>query len=471
VQADELAFTSISRQAELVRRSEISPRELVETYLHRIALLDPTLNAFRVVMAERALAEAEQASARLRSGGERPLLGVPVAIKDDTDVAGEVTGCGVDQLNPPADRDAEVVRRLRAAGAIVIGKTHVPELTAQPFTESLAFGTTRNPWSLGHTPGGSSGGSGAAVAAGLVGAALGSDGAGSIRVPASCCGLFGLKPSRGRVSNAPSAEGWRGLAVRGPITRTVADAALFLDACHGATSIDAASAPAPAEPFAAFAARPPGRLRVAVSFKPPPGNIVRLHPGVRRATLEIADLLRSLGHEVVERDPDYGPLVSGNVSVRVIRGIADDAAGYEPPTRLESRTRMIARIGRSLPEGLVARSRADEERITARVAALWDDVDVLLTPTMSRPPLRIGQFDGRGAWFTLLADTAYVVYTSPFNATGQPAVSVPAGFTSGGLPVGAQLVGRLYDEGTLLSLAAQVEAERGWAEERPPVAA
>jgi amidase len=468
VQADELAFTSISRQAELVRTGELSPRELVETYLARIERLDPTLNAFRVVMAERALVEADQAAARLKSGGERPLLGVPIAIKDDTDVAGEVTACGVDPLNPPAEADAEVVRRLRAAGAIVIGKTQVPELTAQPFTETAAFGTTRNPWSLNHTPGGSSGGSGAAVAAGLVGAALGSDGAGSIRIPASCCGLFGVKPSRGRVSNAPTAEGWQGLAVRGPITRTVADAALFLDACHGAVAADAVRAPAPSEPFTSFVERSPGRLRVALSFKPPPGNVVRLHEDVRRATLETADVLRSLGHEVVERDPDYGPLASGNVSVRVLRGIADDAEKYQPPSRLEWRTRVIARIGRSLPAGLVARSRADEAEIAARIGRLWDEVDVLLTPTMSRPPLRIGQLDGRGAWFTLLADTAYVVYTSPFNATGQPAVSIPAGFTADGLPIGAQLVGRPLDEGTLLTLAAQVEAERGWAEQRPP---
>jgi amidase len=469
VQADELAFTPITRQAELVRSGEIAPRELVETYLERIARLDPTLNAFRVVMAERALVEAQQAEARRKQGGERPLLGVPIAIKDDTDVAGEVTGNGVDQLNPLAERDAEVVRRLRAAGAIVIGKTHVPELTAQPFTETLAFGTTRNPWSLGHTPGGSSGGSAAAVAAGLVGAALGSDGAGSIRIPASCCGLFGLKPARGRVSMAPSAEGWQGMGVRGPITRTVGDAALFLDACHGAIEVDAARAPAPTEPFAAAAARAPGKLRVAVSLKIPPGVLLRLHPDVRRATLEAADLLRSLGHEVVERDPDYGPLATGNVGLRVLRGIADDAEAYLPLRRLEWRSRVLVRTGRAFPDGLVARARADEAGITARIGALWNEVDVLLTPTMAALPLRVGQLDGRGAWWTLLADTQFTVYTSPFNATGQPAVSVPGGFARNGLPLGVQLVGRANDEATLLALAGQIEAERPWADARPAV--
>ena len=469
MQAEDLAFTPITRQAELVRSGEIAPRELVETYLERIERLDPTLNAFRVVMAERALVEAQQAEARRRQSDERSLLGVPVAIKDDTDVAGEVTADGVDQLGPPAERDAEVVRRLRAAGAIVIGKTQVPELTAQPFTETLAFGTTRNPWSLGHTPGGSSGGSAAAVAAGLVGAALGSDGAGSIRIPASCCGLFGLKPARGRVSNAPAAEGWQGMSVRGPITRTVADAALFLDACGGAIDVDAARAPASAEPFSGAAGRPPEKLRVALSFKVPPGVFVRLNPEARRAALETADLLRSLGHEVVERDPDYGPLVAGHVGLRVLRGIADDAAAFAPLRRLEWRSRVLVRTGRAIPDGLVARTRADEAGIAARIGALWKDVDVLLTPTMAALPLRVGQLDGRGAWFTLLADTQYTAYTSAFNATGQPAVSVPGGFAANGVPIGVQLVGRAYDEATLLSLAAQIEAERPWAARRPVV--
>src|ERR671930_194073 len=294
----------------MVRSGEIAPRELVEVYLERVERLDPMLNAFRVVMAERALAEAQQAEARRKQGEQRPLLGVPIAIKDDTDVAGEV------------------VRRLRAAGAIVIGKTQVPELTAQPFTETIAFGTTRNPWSLERTPGGSSGGSAAAVAAGLVGAALGSDGAGSIRIPSACCGLFGVKPSRGRVSNAPAAEGWRGLGVRGPIARTVADAALFLDACHGAIDTDAVRAPAPAGAFAAAAGRAPEKLRVAVSLKMPPGNVVRVHPELRQATLDTADLLRSLGHDVIERDPDYSPLVGSNVTLRFLRGVADDAEAY-----------------------------------------------------------------------------------------------------------------------------------------------
>jgi amidase len=474
VSGDDLAFTPITRQAELIRSGELSPRELVETYLDRIGRLDPTLNAFRVVMPELALAEAKQAEARQRQGNERPLLGVPIAIKDDTDVAGQMTCFGVDQLNAPAERDAEVVRRLRAAGAIVIGKTNVPELTAQPFTETEAFGTTRNPWSLMHTPGGSSGGSAAAVAAGLVGAALGSDGAGSIRIPAACCGLFGLKPSRGRVSNAPLdsafGEGWQGLAIRGPITRTVADAALFLDACHGTVEGEPARAPSPAEPFAAAAARGPGKLRVALSLRIPPGLVARLHPEARRATMEAAELLRSLGHEVVERDPDYGPLMAGNVTLRVLRGISDEASQFSPLSRLERRSRGLARTGRAIPSALMARARSDEAAITRRIVALWDDVDVLLTPALSKPPLWVGAMSGRGALVSFIADTMFIPYTPAFNVTGQPAVAVPAGRTPDGLPLGVQLVGRPNDEATLLSLSAQIEAERPWADDRPPAA-
>jgi amidase len=470
LQADDLAFTPIARQVELVRSGEIAPRELVQTYLDRIERLDPKLNAFRVVFGEKALTEAQLAEGRAKGGDDRPLLGVPVAIKDDTDVAGEVTATGVDQLGPPAAADAEVVRRLRAAGAIVIGKTNVPELCAQPFTETLAFGTTRNPWSLSHTPGGSSGGSGAAVAAGLVGAALGSDGAGSIRIPAACCGLVGVKPARGRVSNAPSAEGWRGLTVRGPLTRTVGDAALFLDAVAGATPVDAVAAPAPGEPYAVTAARAPGKLRVALSFKVPPGLVAPLDAEVRAATLEAADLVRSLGHEVVERDPDFGPLASGNLTLRLLRGVADDAEHFLPLTRLERRTRGLVRAGRALPASLIERARADEAQIAARIGALWNDVDVLLTPTLARPPLRIGALSGRGAAWSFLAASAFIPYTPPYNVTGQPGISVPAGFNREGLPLAVQLVGRPNDEATLLALAGQMESERPWADKRPPEA-
>ncbi|HEX8714747.1 MAG TPA: amidase family protein, partial [Solirubrobacteraceae bacterium] len=268
--ASEIAFAGIARQAELIAAGELSSRELVELCLRRIEAAQPRLNAFRAVLAERALLEADQADARRGAGAERPLLGVPIAVKDDIDVAGEVTALGSNAYGAPAAADAEVVRRLRAAGAVIIGKTNVPELCVWPFTETATFGVTRNPWDVQRAPGGSSGGSAVAVAAGLVGAALGSDGAGSIRIPAAWCGLFGLKPQRGRVSLAPRPRSWNGLSVNGVLTRRVADTALFHDVASGATDIDEDSAPSPTTPFAQAAATPPGRLRIAYSTAVPP---------------------------------------------------------------------------------------------------------------------------------------------------------------------------------------------------------
>ena len=227
--ATDLAYAGIAKQAELIAAGEVGSRELVDLYLERIERLDPKLNAFRVVFDERARMEADQADARRGAGNERPLLGVPIAVKDEIDVAGEVTALGTNARDEPAREDSEVVRRLRAAGAVIIGKTNVPELCIWPFTETATFGVTRNPWDRQRAPGGSSGGSGAAVAAGLVGAALSGDGAGSTRIPAAWCRLFGLKPQRDRVPLAPLLEGWHGLTVYSMLTHSVADTALFLD--------------------------------------------------------------------------------------------------------------------------------------------------------------------------------------------------------------------------------------------------
>ena len=290
----DLAFAGIAAQAELVRAGEVSPRQLVELYLERIERIDPQLNAVRVVLAERALAEADQAAARLRGGDERPLLGVPVLIKDDTDVAGEVTCKGSGAEDRPAGDDAEVVERLRAAGAIVIGKTHVPELMQWPFSESATWGVTRNPWDTNRSPGGSSGGSAAAVAAGLAGAALATDGAGSIRIPASCCALFGLKPQRDRIPTAPYADGWQGLTTIGCVTRSVRDTALWWDVVADRLDGD------PEGSFADAAARGAGGgltpLRIACSTSNP--LFAPLGREQRAAYEETIALLRTLGHTV-----------------------------------------------------------------------------------------------------------------------------------------------------------------------------
>ena len=453
----ELAFAGIARQAELIAAGELSSRELVELYLERIEALDPHLNAFRVVLAERALAEADQATARLRGGDARPLLGVPVAIKDDADVAGEVTAFGAATYGPTAAADAEVVRLLRAAGAIVIGKTNVPELTQWPFTESTTWGATRNPWNLGRTPSGSSGGSAAAVAAGLVGAALGSDGGGSIRTPAACCGIFGLKPQRGRISYGPLAEHWHGLSVYGPLTRSVADAALFLDVAAGSE----------AQEFARAAQAEPGRLRIAVSARPPlPGPV---DPDCRRVLEETAELLRSLGHDVRAQNPSYGTAIP-NFIARYLRGIHDDARALPEPRRLERRTRTMARAGALATPRVLARVRAAEAGVTERLGRLFDEHDVLLTPALASPPVEIGRWEGRGALWTFNGVARHSPFAAPWNVTGQPAAAVPAGETSDGLPLAVQAVGRPGAEATMLSLARQLECARPWADRRPAMA-
>lgn len=285
---DDLAFAGTAAQARMLANGELTAPELLEVYLERIAQLDSQLRCYRVVLADQARYEAAVAQDRLDAGERLPLLGVPIAIKDDVDVAGEVTTFGSGGHRPAVSSDAEVVRRLRAAGAVIVGKTNVPELMMLPYTESLTFGATRNPWDPRRTPGGSSGGSAAAVAAGLAPLALGSDGGGSIRIPATWCGVFGLKPQRDRVSLEPHDDAWYGLSVNGPIARTVIDAALFLDATS--------TVPGPEGEFVAAATRSPGRLRIALSTKVPTPLPVRVGKRELAAVDQAGALLRDLGH-------------------------------------------------------------------------------------------------------------------------------------------------------------------------------
>ena len=459
--ASDLAFAGAAAQAQMLANGELTAPELLEIYLERIARLDSQLRAYRVVLTDKARDEAYAAQDRLDTGERLPLLGVPIAIKDDVDVAGEVTTCGSGGHRPAVTSDAEAVRRLRAAGAVIIGKTNVPELMIFPFTESLTFGATRNPWNPKRTPGGSSGGSAAAVAAGLAPLALGSDGGGSIRIPSSWCGLFGLKPQRDRVSLEPHDAAWHGLSVNGPIARSVLDAALFLDATT--------TVPGPEGEFVAAATRDPGKLRIALSTKVPTLP-VRVGEEELAAVEGAGALLRELGHEVVVRDPGY-PLVAmyANFLPRYLRGISDDADAQAHPERLEARTRNMARAGSFFSDRRMAAIRAAEARVSSRIQAIFDDVDVVVTPATANGPSRIGGYQHRGAVSTLLLVGQRVPYFPIWNVTGQPAAVVPWDLDGDGLPMSVQLVGRPFDEATLLSLSAQIEAARPWAQRRPPV--
>jgi amidase len=448
----DLAFAGAACQAELIRSRDTSSRELVQLYLDRIARHDGTLNAYRVVFAERALAEADAADARTGEAAG-PLNGVPIAIKDDMDVQGEVTAKGSIAHGGPATADAEVVRLLREAGAVILGKTNVPELMTMPFTETLWYGTTRNPWDLDRTPGGSSGGSGAAVAAGLAAAATGSDGAGSIRIPAACCGLVGLKPGPGVVPTPPS---WNGLSTYGFLARRVADAALLHDAVRpGALS------------YAEAAGREPQRLRVAWSVKVPPGARARVDATQRRAVESLTGTLQELGHEVAQRDPDIGPAAT-NVVPRYLAGIAEDARSMPARDRLTRQTRGLARLGSVFPSAVIGRANAAAGADRERFSRIFAHADVVVLPMFTRLPPRIGEWERLGALRLLDKASGFTPFPSLFNHTGLPALAVPTAATEDGFPLAVQLVGPPESEGRLLALAAQLERVVGWPGRRPP---
>ncbi|GAB0103358.1 amidase [Nocardia sp. JMUB6875] len=432
--------------------------------LDRIDASQGALNAFRIVRRAEALAEAAAADRKLAAGERAPLLGVPVAIKDDTDLAGTPTafGCGGDF--PAKTEDAEAVRRLRAAGAVIVGKTNTCELGQLPFTSGDAFGHTRNPWSAEHTPGGSSGGSGAAVAAGLVPAALGSDGAGSVRIPAAWNNLVGIKPQRGRISTWPLPEAFYGLTVNGPLARTVADAALLLDAAAGPHPGDLHTPPALRVSDAV--GRDPGRLRIALSLRIPfTATRTALDREVEARVHATANTLRRLGHQVTIADIHYGVLMGATFLPRSLTGV-NQALERLPKAQVDPRTTHNALVGRLLSPLLFA-ARQAEPLLRMRIGRMFNDFDLILAPTTATPPPGVHEIDGISNWATDELITAACPYTWPWNVLGWPAVNVPSGFTATGLPVGAQLMGPANSEPLLVSVAAQLESELQWQKTRP----
>ncbi len=460
---EQLAFAGPSELAELVRSKQVKPRELVELCLRRMEALDPRLNAFRVTMAEEALAAADTADS------DGPLAGVPIAIKDDVAVAGQSTTRGSRSYGPPVSADAEIVRRVRAAGAIPIGITNVPELMIFPWTATDANGITRNPWDPSRTPGGSSGGSAAAVASGMVPCATGSDGGGSIRIPASACGLVGMKSTRGRVSTQPIDRGWLGLSALGGLARSVKDSALLLDVLHGSLPGDVDVAPPFSGSYVESVATPPVRLRIATSRKLPPGLIAKVSPDQRSAWERTAHLLEELGHEVRERDPAYG-MVQVDFLQTWLRGIYEESKLVPDPTRMERLTKQMAGAGQRLvPERRRAKLLAKRPATIERISSLWSEFDVLLTPGLAKTAIAAEGGFGKPAPMAIDIAGRFTPFTPAFNLTGQPAITIPAGFGSDGLPLSVQLVGRHGAEDVLYGLAGQIEMARPWEGHKPPI--
>lgn len=450
--------------AETARRTtagEVSAVEVVRASLDRIAALDPGLNAMSVVLGAEALAEAESRDAALAAGEPTgPLHGVPVVIKEEVDVAGAVTTFGGEGNTTPAAADAEVVRRLRAAGAVVVGKTTMPEFGAWPYTEGASRGVTRNPWDRSRTPGGSSGGTAVAVATGMAPIGLGGDGGGSIRIPSAMCGLFGLKPQRGRVSTFPHEHLWWAIGTCGPLTRTVLDTAIFYDAIRGNMPGDRFTA-GDTGSFTEAARTAPGRLRIGWSTKPVTLG-VRPDPTHVEAVRATARLLTELGHDVREVDPRYPDPTLAFVP-QFLAGVRDEAALVEHPERLERRTRETRLLASWVTQGVLDRAIAAGETVSEKANRVFDQVDVLLTPTTAHRPPRVGVVDGLGTVRSALRAMPAIAYCALWNVAGNPAANVPAGLAPDGLPLGVQLVGRRNDETTLLSLSAQLEEARPWA--------
>lgn len=462
------AFPTLTDQLYQLASGAVTAEELVRRSLHAISASQSTLNAFRVVLAERALADAAEADRLRAAGRDRPLLGIPIAVKDDIDVAGVPTRFGTDGTVRPATADAEVVRRLRAAGAVIVGKTNTCELGQWPFTSGPAFGHTRNPWSREHTPGGSSGGSAAAVAAGLVTAAIGSDGAGSVRIPAAWTHLVGIKPQRGRISTWPLPEAFNGITVNGVLARTVADAALVLDAVSGNAEGDL-HRPPPVR-VSDYTGWAPGALRVAVSTKMPfTGFRAKLHPDILAAVHTVAGQLEQLGHSVRPGDPDYSVGMSWNFLSRSTSGLLDWTERLGPGVELDKRTRANVRMGWLLSQNVLRKARAREAEAHRRIGWIFNLCDVVLAPTTALPAPPVHDFDDRSGLSTDRAMIKACPLTWPWNLLGWPSVNVPAGFTADGLPIGVQLMGPADSEPLLVSLAAQLEAINGWAARQPEV--
>ncbi|GAB1542015.1 amidase [Scytonema sp. NUACC21] len=457
----DLAFTPALEQAQLIRRREVSPLELVQLYLERIQQLNPRLGSYFTVMAEQAIADAKAKTEMLAGANELPLFfGVPISIKDLNSVAGVPCTYGNPALlNNIPNYDDGVVTRIKNAGFILLGKTATSELGSYPYTEPMGFPPARNPWNLEYTSGGSSGGAAASVAAGLCAIAQGSDGGGSVRGPAACCGLVGIKPSRGRVTHAPVGDRVNGIAMNGPLARTVADAAALLDVLSGYVTGDPYWLPDPNPSFLAATGIKPGQLRIAYSTNILP--IGEADDNCKQGVLQTVELLQQLGHAVEEKCPDFSGIVE---PFQVVWQTSPASSGL-PVEILQPLNRWL--FARSGSAGEYLKAVYQMQAVSRQIVAFFDTVDVLVLPVYLHSPIRIGEWADLTPEETFQKIIGWIAPCPPANATGQPAIALPVGFDSNGLPIGVQLMGRPAAEATLISLAAQIEAAKPWIQHRP----
>ena len=453
---------------EAIAAGELSPVEAVDAVLDRIERLNPSVNAYCTVVAESARREAQQAEAGvLRKDELGPLHGVPVSIKDLVYTRGIRTTGGsrlFEDFVP--ERDSVVVERLKKAGAIVIGKTNTPEFGWVAVTDNTLFGPTRNPWDVGRTPGGSSGGAACAVALGMAPLAIGSDGGGSIRIPSSFCGVFGLKPSYGRVPAAPGFPSlWEGLSVTGPITRTVRDAALMMEVIAGRDDRDYSSLP---DTDLGYVSSLEGDLKgLRVAWSPDLGYAVA-DEQVLRATEAAARVFANLGCTVETAAPDAGdPQESFSAQVAASVAAFPGARMEDSPDLIDPALARFIERSREVPARDYIKARMANIEFAIKVWAFFEEYDLLLTPVVAVPPFEIGSYGPREIGGKRVGPLAWMPFTYPFNVTGQPAASVPCGWTDDGLPIGLQIVGRRFEDGTVLRAAAAFERAAPWADRYP----
>jgi amidase len=461
--------------AALVKAKKVSATELLEAAIARTEALNPRYN----FMAQKLY---EYGRAQIKPGlPHGPFTGVPWLLKDlNVFIAGERTGQGSRLYNDyRATLTSELVKRHQAAGLIIFGKTTTPEFGLTATTESLAYGLTRNPWNPEHVAGGSSGGSAVAVAAGILPAAHATDGGGSIRIPASCCGLVGLKPSRGRVPmGPPRTEGWGGLSVHHAVTKTVRDSAALLDATHGLEPGSRYGAPAPSQGFLAQVGKAPGKLRIALAITPP--SRAPVDPEVVAATQKVAKLCESLGHHVEEATPPldaagYGAASFALIASSVAADVLDraKATGITPDDKvLEKMTLAFVEYGKQVTGMDYVRANNAIQAMAVAVAQFMASYDVILQPTVAAPPLKLGQIDlsNKDDFATWGARAgAWAAYTGFYNGTGQPSMSLPLGMSTSGLPIGVMFTARYAEEALLFRLAGQLERAAPWQGRHPVV--